>query len=106
MGENPPGREMEEKPVQNLKKLKEVLSELMQPEKKKVRESLCNEAARAKELAKKLSRRARLKALHMDASVLRSLRQIVEPKKQVHDVIVAFFLILGEYEGHTRVCTG
>ena len=104
MGEIQPGSQFDHpKPATNSKKLKEILTELERPEKRKIRESLGDEFSRAKEVEKKLTREARIRALNLDSSVFKSLRLIVKPPKQVHEVVISFLLLIGEYEGLTRV---
>ncbi len=106
MGEVP--RHGEELPVGNrmpdIRKLKEILKELDQTENTKHRLLLRKDIRRAREVLKRLERQSHLRALTMNESVLRGLRRIHDPKKPVRDITVAFLLLLGEYEGHTRVC--
>lgn len=40
-----------------------------------------------------------------DANTFRMLRQIVTPSKSIHDVVIAFFLLLDVPENTTKVCT-
>ena len=105
MGEVPPGSRFDHpKPPPNSKKLKEILAELELPEKNKTRQSLVDEIKRAKELAKNLAREAKIRAISLDSSVFKTLHQIVQPHEEVHEVVIAFLLLIGEYEGFTRVC--
>ncbi len=104
MGELPPGAPVSNTPRSpSIQLLIQVIEELERPEKKRHRDMLASELARAKALLRQLDRAEKVKALHFDSPILRTLRQIREPTQQLHDVIVAFFLLLGEYEGYTRV---
>ena len=89
----------------SLRAIREIFQELEKPENQEFKEALTPELMQARILEKKLSRIQTLpKQLFLDDSTMRMLRQYSVPPTAVHDVVVAFFLLLGEYEGHTRVC--
>ncbi len=82
-----------------------IFRELEQPENLEFKDPLTPELMQARILEKKLSRYQSLPSkLVLDDTTMRMIRQYSVPPTAVHDVVVAFFLLLGEYEGYTRVC--
>ena len=106
MGENPPGSTnmLKKNLAPNIKEVISLISELEEPANKELHDQLSKELIKARTVLKIEEEKERLKALHLDSSVMRTLRQIRLPKKQVLDITIAFLLLLGEYEGDTRVC--
>ncbi len=87
----------------NLPQLEELVYFLERPEENKFNTMLETEIIEAKKLLKDAMRKHRRKTLPFNTEIMRVLKKFKEPKPITHDVIVAFFLLLGEYEGDTRV---
>ncbi len=101
----PPGGDPKEAPKKpNLNQIRGILSYLEKPEQKKYKEMLRPEI----EMAKKLLDDTRFNEIQpdlpFDPEIMRVLRKFKTPKSIVHDVLCAFFLLLGEGEDETRVC--
>ena len=96
----------------NLKELAELQLILSAPEKKKMFESLKVEVVLAKDVQQEIKEVKKVtKKVYeidtdspIDSGVLRALRQYRNPKPLVHDIIIAFLMLLGEIESDTRVC--
>ena len=96
--------ESEANPSANIPALKKIMAELEELEKKKRHERLLAGLQKVKAVNKEEERKAQINALHFNTPILRTLRMIRMPSPQIHEVIIAFFLLLGEFEGYTRVC--
>ena len=104
IGKIPPGSfTIGNPPPPTKEDLGEILGIMERYENEKYHVVLRDEMNQAKAIYRELNRKDRVKALHFDARVLRKLRATRNPLEPVHDVVVAFFLFLGEYEGYTRV---
>ncbi len=117
MGQVPPDGDPYPQPAgPNLKELDELQLILSAPEKKKHFEVLKQEVVMAREIQEDIKEEQQTKRttitritivkdadLPIDAAVLRALRQYRNPKPLVHDITVAFLMLLGEYEFDTRV---
>ncbi len=74
-----------------------------EPENKKYYEYLSGSILQARKIINQRSSEQRLRKAPFDIEKMRFLRQISVPLQPMHDVLVAFFLLLGEFEGKTRV---
>ena len=91
-------------PRPSLTAINQVFAELEQPENATFKDPLTPELMQARLLKMELSRNMKIPSrLEFDDKTMRTLRQYSSPPPAVHDVVVAFFLIFGEYEGFTRV---
>ena len=91
-------------PRPSLAAINQVFAELEQPENVTFKDPLTPELMQARLLKMELSRNMKIPSrLEFDDKTMRTLRQYSSPPPAVHDVVVAFFLIFGEYEGFTRV---
>ena len=91
-------------PRPSLTAINQVFAELDQPENATFKDPLTPELMQARLLRMELSRNMKIPSrLEFDDKTMRTLRQYSSPPPAVHDVVVAFFLLLGEYEGFTRV---
>ncbi len=72
---------------------------MQKPENKNIKEMLKSDFMKAKLLVKK----AESKVDQFLAMMMRVVRGYRKPRKEVHDVAMAFLLILGEYQGYTEV---
>ena len=88
----------------NLKELRELIANVERAENAGMRAQLEAELSDAKECVQLEERRVHLRVLQLDSRVISTLRKIRTPIPIVHDVVVAFLLLLGEFEGYTRVC--
>ncbi len=105
MARLPPGGDPKVAPKKpNLNQIRELVEYLEKPEQEIYKEMLKPEI----EMARKLLDEARIKeliaTLPFDPEIMRVLRKFKVPKRIVHDVLCAFFLLLSESEDHTRVC--
>ncbi len=104
MGEYPPGSDAPMKPKKpTYENIEAVLKEVSHPDLKEAAEMLDPHIKRANILLKTLGQKGRIRALNIKSDDLRKIRQFRNPKKEVQDMIVGFALLLGEYEGFTRV---
>ncbi len=70
----------------------------------KLRDPLTPELMQARLVLKHLKVKETMpKSVPFDDDSMRSLRQMAVPTKEVHTVIMAFFLLLGELEDRTKV---
>ena len=85
--------------------LNKILKELENPENREYRAALTPEMMEARKILSKLQRRSKVPTqINLDDKVMRNLRQISNPSQLIHDIVVSFFFVFGEYEGYTRVC--
>ncbi len=84
-------------------KIEDLLEELDLPLNKMHKSRLGEDVESLRDLKVKLSHKPQTVVPPLDEATIRSLRQISSPSPKLHDVLVAFFLLLGEYEGNTRV---
>jgi hypothetical protein len=90
-------------PRPSLAAINQIFAELEQPENVTFKDPLTPELMQARLLRMELSRNLKIPSrLEFDDKTMRTLRQYSSPPPAVHDVVVAFFLIFGEYEGFTR----
>ena len=92
----------------NLGAIRQLYNQLQEPAYAKYKDPLTRELMYARQMMSKLGRVQHVlapKHMELDEKTMSTLRQIVNPVPVIHDVMVAFFLLLGEYEGFTRVCS-
>ena len=87
-----------------IENIESILKELENPNLSAVSEMLKTDIEKAKNIMSSLGQKGRIHALKIREDDLRKIRQFRNPKKEVQDILVGFSLLLGEYEGFTRVC--
>ncbi len=105
IGEYPSGSDgtVKSKPA-TIENIESILKELENPNLSAVSEMLKTDIEKAKNIMSSLGQKGRIHALKIREDDLRKIRQFRNPKKEVQDILVGFSLLLGEYEGFTRVC--
>ena len=95
-----------EKRRPSLPQLRTLMARINEPEYIKYRGNLTLDLMRARQILNRLERENWIpKQLDLDEQTMRDIRQVKLPTKTLHDIVVAFLLLLGEYEGNTRVCS-
>ncbi len=87
----------------NFKEIDSLLLEMAKPENKEFQEQMKEELVHVKEKQKEMENKSAVVMLKLDTQTLRSLRQFRNPKPLVHEITIAFLLLLGEHEADTRV---
>ena len=87
----------------DISELVRLVDDLEKPKNQQIREKLESDLDTAKAIIRQNEIKAKVASLHFDSGAIRTLKQMNNPGPKTHDVIIAFFLLLGEYEGKTRV---
>ncbi len=104
MGKNLPENQNETSPSNpDLENIHRILRELELPQNRLIKEKLMREIAMAEEIEKDIIRQKYYKKLPFNDQAMRTLRRFTVPSEQTQDILCGFFLLLGEYEGDTRV---
>ena len=104
MGENTPGQSTQKRVESpKLEEIQKMLEEFEQKENDKYFFHLKTPMRRAKDLEEALRREKLIKELPFNENTLKTLRSIDKPNEYVQNILVAFYLLLGEYECYTRV---